>query len=146
MSLSRLIARIFMVPIGLFFALLARNLFISISFYSYETPIANNDIMAWWVGSIGIVFSMYLFQIWGPCLFVLIFCELFSWRSIWIYLGLGLVFSLSFMTINPQDNLDSVFNLLAIASGFVGGFVYWLIAGRSAGIVKRTLDNKPKPL
>ena len=61
---------------------------------------------------------------------------------------MGLVLSF-FITHSPNEPVDAMaiaIDIRAMAAGLIGGFVYWLIAGRGAGIVKRSLDNKPKSL
>ena len=75
-----------------------------------------------------------------PAFIVIVLAELFGWRSVFFYLAvggaLGLLASAAHGVVwdTPDDRL------LLLAAGFVGGFVYWLIAGRlpaSAGRASR---------
>ncbi len=70
-----------------------------------------------------------------PSFVVILIAELFGWRSVFLYLAAGAVIGLS-GSILPFDELlpeaDVDITMLA-AAGLAGGFVYWLIAGRSAG-------------
>nr|WP_321461501.1 hypothetical protein [uncultured Cohaesibacter sp.] len=150
MSLSRLIARIFMVPIGLFLAIMAASIFLGFALNSmYGGPGMHHDpavenIFAIFSGFV-IAFPLGHFAFY-PAILGLILAEFFSWRSIWIYLGYGLALSF-FITHAPGEPVDALaiaLDVRAMAAGLVGGFVYWLISGRGAGIVKRSLDNRPQ--
>ncbi|WP_316858249.1 hypothetical protein [uncultured Cohaesibacter sp.] len=150
MSFSRLIARIFMVPIGFVLAIIAAGIFLSFAIdYIEPAPGVDPTIHGFFMlySSIlitGIVGSLAFF----PAIIGLIVAEIFSWRSIWFYLFFGL--ALSLFATHPEgetmDTLAFALDTRVMASGLIAGFVYWLVAGRGAGIVKRTLDNRPKPL
>ncbi|WP_321336588.1 hypothetical protein [uncultured Cohaesibacter sp.] len=152
MSLSRLIARIVMVPIGLFLAIMAASIFLGFALNSmapspgmYHDPAAEN-MFAIFSGFV-LAFPLGHFAFY-PAILGLIIAEIFSWRSIWVYLAYGLVLSF-FITHSPGEPVDAMaiaIDIRAMAAGLIGGFVYWLIAGRGAGVVKRSLDNKPKSL
>lgn len=150
MSFSRLIARLMMVPLGLIAAILSVGLFLAFAILSIE-PVPEADPA---VHTIFTVFSgVTIASLFGsialyPALLGVILCEFFSWRSIWVYLGFGLALSLFAFhaPAEPVDDIAMMLDLQAMAAGLIGGFVYWLIAGRGAGIVKRTLDNKPADL
>ena len=148
MSLSRLLARLFMVPIGLILALLVAGIFLGFAVLAIQ-PVEASDPQ---IHNVFALFSgLFLAGTLGsfafyPALFVLLFVELLSLRNLWIYLGFGLM--LSFFAFHapgePVDNLAIALDMRAAAAGLVGGFTYWLVAGRGAGIVKRTLDNRPQ--
>ncbi len=75
-----------------------------------------------------------------PSLVVIILTEAFMWRSVWLYLALGVVaaFSLEWVLLFFGDELDELSpHKIVLASGLVGGFVYWLIAGRNAGVTEQ---------
>ena len=150
MSFSRLLARLMMVPFGLILAILAAGIFLSFAVFSME-PAATSDPN---IESIFTLFTgVFLAGVLGsaafyPAILGLMVAEFFSWRSLWVYLGFGLALSL-FATHAPGEPLDSLaiaLDVRAMAAGLIGGFVYWLIAGRGAGIVKRTHDNRPQNL
>ena len=151
MSLSRLIARIFMVPIGLFLAIMGSK---HLSLALPSTPCIRTQVSImirlritcspsspdlFWPSPWAT--SPFILPFWG-----LIIAEIFSWRSLWLYLGYGLVLSF-FMTHVPGEPIDALaiaLDVRALASGLIGGFVYWLIAGRGAGIVKRSPRQQAK--
>jgi hypothetical protein len=72
-----------------------------------------------------------------PSLVVIVAAELFRWRSIlfWLAAG-GLVGVLAAQVTRGWGGLDFMDDLFTpcLAAGFVGGFVYWLIAGRDSGL------------
>src|SRR5580700_11349201 len=78
-----------------------------------------------------------------PSLLVIALAEGFAWRSILIYGALGAVLALALSygldfagyAGDPDSALARERELLA-AAGIAGGFVYWLFAGRKAGIWK----------
>jgi hypothetical protein len=70
-----------------------------------------------------------------PSFIIILLAELFGWRSVFFYLIAGAVIGLSgsilpFNEILPEADVDMT---MLAAAGLAGGFVYWLIAGRSAG-------------
>lgn len=75
--------------------------------------------------------------------------ELFAIRAAWVHMLFGAIVSASgFMLIMPTvENMTtrSLYVELAIfaASGLVGGVVYWLIAGRSAGFRRPAAIQPP---
>ncbi len=76
--------------------------------------------------------------------------ELFRWRSVFFYLAVGgaiglAAHELAGFTGAPEDFAHR--RLLFPAAGFVGGFVYWLIAGRLAGGVsdRQPPDGRSQP-
>ena len=152
MSFSRLLARTVMVPFGLVLAMLAAGIFLSFAVFSMDPSGFHGGDPD--VQNIFTIFSgVFLAGVMGsfafyPALLGLLIAEFFSWRSLWFYLGYGLVLSL-FATHSSGEPLDAMavaLDVRALAAGLIGGFVYWLVAGRGAGIVKRTLDNRPKNL
>ena len=150
MSLSRLIARLVMVPVGLAFAILAASIFLSFAVLAMEPtqvgdPVLENVFTIFSGFALAGIFGSAVFY---PTILGLIIAELFSLRSLWLYLicGLGIAMLATRAPGEPMDQIAIGLDIRALASGLVGGFVYWLIAGRGAGIVKRTLDNKPKSL
>ncbi len=70
-----------------------------------------------------------------PSFIVILLAELFAWRSVFYYLVAGGLIGLSgsvlpIREILPEADVDMT---MLAAAGLAGGFVYWLIAGRSAG-------------
>ena len=94
------------------------------------------DLVGYSVGAvIGVTFfgGMISFL---PAVVAIAVAELFRWRSIlfWLAAG-GIVGVIAGEVTRNWEGLDFVDNLftLCLAAGFVGGFVYWLIAGRDSG-------------
>lgn len=147
MNFSRLIARLIMVPFGLFCAILAAGIFLAFALLSMDPhQIANPEFQSIFTLFWGVVIAAMLGPLSAtPTLAFLLIAELMSWRSLYIYLGFGL--ALSFFAFHlPQEAQDQIaiaLDVSAMASGLVGGFTYWLIAGRGAGIVKRDTNNQP---
>jgi hypothetical protein len=78
-----------------------------------------------------------------PAMLVIALAEGFAWRSIVIYglLGGALALSLSFGLdfagyVGDPDGLLAREREVLAAAGITGGFVYWLFAGRRAGVWK----------
>jgi hypothetical protein len=70
-----------------------------------------------------------------PAFIFILLAELFSWRSVFAYLAAGALIGLSGSIVPIEDlvpEADANMTMLA-AAGLAGGFVYWLVAGRSAG-------------
>lgn len=150
MSFSRLIARLMMVPLGLFCAILATGIFLAFALLTMDPhQVADPEIQSIFTLFWGVVIAAMLGPLSvTPTLAFLLVAELMSWRSLYIYLGFGLALSLFAFHIpqEAQDQVATALDMRAMASGLVGGFVYWLIAGRGAGIVKRDISNKPQSL
>ncbi|MCV6545741.1 MAG: hypothetical protein OIF56_00400 [Cohaesibacter sp.] len=150
MSFSRLLARLMMVPLGLFCAILATGIFLAFALLTldphYGTDPQLHSIFALFSG---VVMAAMIgpFSV-TPTLAFLLMAELLSWRSLYIYLGFGLTLSLFAFHVptEAKDQMATDLDIRAMASGLVGGFVYWMIAGRGAGIVKRDANNKPLAL
>jgi len=78
-----------------------------------------------------------------PALLVIALAEGFAWRSILVYgalggvLALALSYGLDFAGyVGDPDSFPVREREVLAAAGIAGGFVYWLFAGRKAGIWK----------
>ncbi len=73
-----------------------------------------------------------------PAFVVILLAELFRWRSIFLYLAVGGLIGLSAgaLPVETADPHLRAGNVMLAAAGLVGGFVYWLVAGRSAGFTR----------
>lgn len=76
--------------------------------------------------------------------------EIFRLRSLLVHSGGGLMIALIGLTVmfsesGSQSSFEGQGTLIAAASGIVGGFVYWFVAGRSAGAYRERLylSNEP---
>ncbi|MGH6924040.1 MAG: hypothetical protein ACRED5_09900 [Propylenella sp.] len=92
---------------------------------------------------VSIIASMFVGAFAGiPALIMIVLAEVFGWRSLILHLlvgaGIGFVAFLAGPggeSAAPPGQLQ-----LGAAAGAVAGFVYWLIAGRSAGQYRRGRD------
>jgi hypothetical protein len=80
-----------------------------------------------------------------PAFVIILLAELFAWRSVFLYLAAGALIGLSgsilpFEEILPEADVDMT---MLVAAGLAGGFVYWVIAGRSAGYGSRPGADPP---
>lgn len=72
-----------------------------------------------------------------PALVAIVLGEAFSWRSALYYLAVGGAVGLiadQIANVYGRFDLAERQTVILLAAGFVGGFTYWLIAGRLAGI------------
>jgi hypothetical protein len=79
----------------------------------------------------------------APAAVFILLAESFAWRSALLYalaggaIGLFCGYTLGFVEYAPRFRIDAPFGTnfeLMAAAGIAGGLVYWLIAGRTAGI------------
>lgn len=80
-----------------------------------------------------------------PAAIAIFLSETMNGRSllIWLAVGGGIGFLNGEATI-AFDGLTIMENprLVCVAAGFVGGFVYWAIAGRNAGLLRASSDGQ----
>jgi hypothetical protein len=123
---------LFLVPLGYLAAVVAAALTILAGWYGHDAGAIASDVVAtgavigvgfWVVAEVGALAAV-------PALIAIVLAELFRWRSVFFYLavggGLGLLAS-------PLGGADGS-PVLLLAAGFVGGFAYWFVAGRLAGV------------
>jgi hypothetical protein len=140
------VARIFLVIIGYFLACIAASAVLTIGTLTPEwddlVAAGFNSTAAWIVILVGASAIAAIAMV--PSLLLIALTEGFGWRSILMYgvLGAGLALALSYgldfagYVGDPDSFLAREREVLA-ASGIVGGFVYWLVAGRGAGSWQR---------
>ncbi len=78
-----------------------------------------------------------------PAALIIIYAELTAWRD-WLFYALGGAATAVVIIVwkwRPQTEDISTFAAI-LATGVVGGFVYWLISGRSAGIIPPSPNNQ----
>jgi hypothetical protein len=71
-----------------------------------------------------------------PALAAIVAAEVFGWRSLLFHLVAGGGIGLAAHLLGPfgHDSITTADAQLFLATGCVGGLVYWLVAGRSAGL------------
>jgi hypothetical protein len=139
------IGHIFMVILAYILACIAASIILTIGTLTPEWDDLNSlgmqSIAVWAVVAVGtgVVATVAML----PALLVIALAEGFAWRSSLIYAALGGVLSLSLSygvdfagyAGAPDVSLAHEREVLA-AAGIAGGFVYWLFAGRNAGLWK----------
>lgn len=145
--MADLLRILFLVPLGFIAAVLAAALTVLAGWYGHQIGDISSDIVAtgevmgvavWVVLEVGAVAGV-------PVFIVIVLAELFGWRSLIFYLAVG--GALGLLTSQLHGIVWETGNnqLLLPAAGFVGGFVYWLIAGRFAGIGRASALPPPPP-
>lgn len=133
-----LLGRIFVILFALFCASVAASAVLTVAVLSREW----NDLLqlSWETGSLAVVVGLGGMVISAvalvPVLVAVGFAEAFSWRSVLFYAGLGLALGL-WAYFGGYDLVDTGISRdteISAAAGIVGGLVYWLIAGRRAGV------------
>lgn len=159
--IGHLIIRLIAILFGVTFAVFAASLFISFGMftgmfeqffaeveYVLDTNIGNTDpIVALLVIGAGFFSSFKIVSLAIiPIFLAIAVAEGMRWQGLTINLVMGGIVSLfAGITSMPSANggLPSDGTLVILLStGFIGGFFYWLIAGRQAG---RWLETKPEP-
>lgn len=136
----RAIGRIFAALIGFILAVIAAALFMLFASVGFEP--ANPADSFWFWGNFGVGAAMtasYLGAMaLAPWAVVVVITEAFRLRSVLIYLVaggvLGVLPALGIAPMMHPLNGDPRLIAILVATGFVGGFVYWLTAGRMAGV------------
>ena len=147
--IGNLIVRLVAIGLGLVFAYLCCGLFIGMGFYAEMVRPAIDPPASGGEGVIAILSGL----IWspivamaatGPALALIAFAEPLRLRGLFANLVIGAIAALlSFWLATGralEPNISQGALAVLLATGFVGGFAYWLVAGRNAG---RWLDPPP---
>lgn len=135
-----LLIRIIVILTAYVAALLSATLFLAILIAGGFQPQSDVEIMGLSAGmivSVPLMSSLIGYYSFLPSVIVIAIGELASRRD-WLFYVLGAaLISLLVMVWHwsnePATILDSGIASAAVAAGIVGGWVYWLIAGRNAG-------------
>ncbi|MTI42878.1 hypothetical protein E1178_04570 [Roseibium hamelinense] len=70
-----------------------------------------------------------------PALIAIAAAEIFRWRSLFYFVGAGGALGFVVWNVGAADHATNLRpgTTVALASGFIGGFVYWIVAGRTSG-------------
>jgi hypothetical protein len=122
------------VPLGFIAACVAAGIMATLGVFSLQYfdidvigyYIASVIVMMFWAGTIAFF----------PAAIAIVLAESLGWRSALYYLLVGGLIGAIAIHLTTQsgafDFADRP-NVALLAAGFIGGFVYWLIAGRLAG-------------
>lgn len=147
--LGHIIVRLIAIFFGLAVAFLAAGIFISFGLFGgyfrdlfQQAEIANGDaapLAAFAVFAIGILSSFQIASLaLAPSALAVLVAELMGWRGLTINLVLGGLVGLAtgwVVSGGPSEAgpMSQGALLVLLATGFIGGFFYWLVAGRGAG-------------
>ena len=142
------ITRFFVILFSLFFALLAAGIALAIGVMAPELVSISRPIRSRNSRSLRLPSSRPSFAgatAFVPAVILIAIAETFDIRSIFYYaIGGGLIAAvlwymsdISLQLENTTDLSPITYGLqLVAAAGIIGGFVYWLLAGRKAGLWK----------
>jgi hypothetical protein len=148
-----LVGRIFVVIFAYLLACFAAALVLIVASRSAEWDeflLFSMQVGTFWP-LVGVASAMIAVLFLIPAMLFVAVAEGFSWRSAFIYVGLGV--ALAFSTLLgvvlydvpvPADGLIPQEREALAAAGIAGGLVYWLIAGRNAG-AWRARPSLPNP-
>jgi hypothetical protein len=135
------------VPLGFVAACIAAGVMATLGIFGMEYfdmdvsgyYAASVIVMTFWAGAIAFL----------PAAIAIVLAESFGWRSALYYLLAGGLLGAIAIHLTMQsgafDFADRP-NVALLAAGFVGGFVYWMIAGRLAGTgFARAMPGKARP-
>lgn len=151
--IGHFIVRMVVISFGIFTALIAASLFLSFGTlggmfeqffidlnYVFDGELRDTDpLVTILVILFGFFSSFYVASIaLMPIVIAIAIAELMAWRGLTINFVLGGLVSLftgitSFSVANAASIPSEGTLIVLLATGFIGGFFYWLIAGRSAG-------------
>lgn len=141
------ISRFFVVLFSLFFAMLAAGIALAIGVMAPELVSVSSDPIEKFMFFAGAFFATWLAvaAAFVPAAIAVAIAEIFDIRSIFYYaIGGGLIAALAWYSTDMSIRLENTTDLspvpyglqLVVAAGIIGGFVYWLLAGRKAGLWK----------
>jgi hypothetical protein len=148
----RAIGRVFAALVGYILAIAAAGLFLVLSASGTTVPADDIEAARWWIEfalAWGWATSLVGAAAFVPAVLLMLVTEIAGLRAIVFYLvaggalGAAAAFGLSSRLSVPAT--DSHGMLMMVAAGFVGAFVYWLVAGRMAGLADRPLPPADKP-
>ncbi len=138
------ILRFIVIVIGFIFAVAAAGLFVGIGFFN-EAIISDPPVEIWeqdFLRLISIGFGFVSAVLigaysYGVVAAIIALAETMRWNGLVANLVMGGVVAAFLALTNlggsSGENVSDGALLVSLSAGFIGGFVYWLIAGRSAG-------------
>jgi hypothetical protein len=132
--LADLLRLFILVPLAYILACIAAGATVAVSLFGAEPTIETAGFFA----ATGVLTTLYAGAVsFVPALIAVLVAEAFGWRSLFFYLivggGIGLAADALTEFVGAPALADYRLALY-LAAGFVAGFVYWLIAGRLAGL------------
>ncbi len=141
------ITRFFIILFSLIFALLAASIALAIGIMAPELVTMSSDPVEKFAFFAIAFFSTSFVGTTAfiPAVILIAIAETFDIRSIFYYaIGGGLIAALAWFSSDISLRLENTTDIspvgyglqLVAAAGIIGGFVYWLLAGRKAGLWK----------
>jgi hypothetical protein len=132
--MATLLRLLILVPVGFILAVVAAGFTVALSIFGLN-PSADASgwilLFAAWTSAYAGAFALL------PWLIAVVFAEGFGLRSIWFWFAIGgAVGAVAYLFTGFYGEEAQADASLAVhlAAGFVAGFVYWLVAGRNAGL------------
>lgn len=141
------VTRFFVILFSLLFAFLAAGIALAIGVMGPELISPNTDpIEKYWIYA-GAFFAtgLAVAAAFLPSVIIAAIAEAFDIRSIFYYLiGGGVIAAVAWYPTDMSVALENTTDIspvgyglqLVVAAGIIGGFIYWLLAGRKAGMWK----------
>jgi hypothetical protein len=139
-----ILIRLILVPFGWFAALFAAtSLIATVSWLRAYPPIAGDDVAVSITSLVVLADWFILFALIGqaallPVLAAIAAAEILRLRSVFYFCAAGLVSAFAVSRLLDPQISGAIPSEPAIAgaAGLAGGLVYWLVAGRSSGILR----------
>ncbi|AMN38891.1 hypothetical protein [Rhodoplanes sp. Z2-YC6860] len=155
MALGRLLLRFLIVPFGFCLATMAAVLFVIAAHWSrFMAIVAANrggdeDVALFVAGSfIVLIAAISAAKMLWPFILAAALAEAFAFRSWVFHVCSGAVAALIGLNTLSDSGAYDLYNapVIVVGAGFAAGFVYWLIAGWSAGFWKPVFAPPRQPL
>jgi hypothetical protein len=155
MALGRLLLRFLVVPFGFCLATVAAVLFVIAAHWSrFMAIVAANrggdeDAALFVAGSFIVYFAaISASKMMWPFFLAAVLAEAFAFRSWVFHVCSGAVAALIGLNTMSDTGAYDLYNapVIVVGAGFAAGFVYWLIAGWSAGFWKPVFAPSRQPL
>jgi hypothetical protein len=133
------IFRFTLIVFGFVCAIFAASLFLNLLWLGSTEMIGSEGPFLY--STVPVFAAMIGYSVFIPACILILFAELTAWRD-WLFYALGGAATAVVIIVwkwRPQTEDINTFAAI-LATGVVGGFVYWLVSGRSAGL---TLPSRP---
>ncbi|WP_350335630.1 hypothetical protein [Coralliovum pocilloporae] len=147
-SFWRLFGRLLIVPFAFMVTLVCVGIFVAFSLAALDPDFSrDNELHVLFTTGMGFLATSILGGlVFAPAALAILACEILRLRSLFVYLAIGGVLGFA-GTYAPIPDGGSVSlaseDRILVAAGLIGGFIYWLLAGRNAGFVVSKPEDLP---
>jgi hypothetical protein len=128
------IFRFALIVFGFVCATFAASLFLNLLWLGSSEAIGSEGPFLY--STVPIFATMIGYSVFIPACILILFAELTAWRDLLFYALGGAATAVVIIVWKWRPQTEDIDTFAAIlATGVVGGFVYWLVSGRSAGLV-----------